>query len=143
MRKQTTITAPQGKYIDVENSTIVYKDIKSELPKTFSEYVNLIKECRTTVHTYYDFYNLSLYEQLMSLRNYYNDTRKVNYDNFKEPILFSLCYSLNDKTIHTYQHSSMLDSPFILNSLNLAKEFKINFEKELIQYFQELINYKH
>jgi hypothetical protein len=142
MEKQTTITAPQGKYIDIENSTIVYKDIKPELPKTFNEYINLMYH--TTVYRmYHDFYNLSLYEQLMSLRNYYNDTRKVNYDNFKKPIMFSLGYSLNNKTIHIYQHSNILDSPFILNSLNLAKEFKINFEKELIQYFQELINHKY
>lgn len=37
MEKQTTITAPKGHYIDLENSKIVYKPIERVIPKTWEE----------------------------------------------------------------------------------------------------------
>ena len=72
MEKKTTITAPEGHYIDLENSKIVYKPIERELPKTWGDY------CILTMTPSYK--NLSMYDKLIKLRDYYNNGYRFNWN---------------------------------------------------------------
>ena len=42
MKIITKVETPKNKCIDLENSKIVYKDIKRNLPKTWEEYITLV-----------------------------------------------------------------------------------------------------
>ena len=80
MEKPTTLTAPEGQYIDLEESKIVYKAIERVLPKTWRDYVNLTNLDKKLANLGINFTELSNYDKLILLRDYYNDGYKFDWN---------------------------------------------------------------
>lgn len=136
MEKPTTLTAPEGQYIDLENSKIVYKPIERVLPKTWKDYVNLTNLDRKLANLGINFTELSNYDKLRMLRDYYNDDYEFNWcdNSFKYVINYnfdSKILWINTTRYHKY-------SPFYFKSEELGKEFMTNFDTKLREYFINL-----
>jgi hypothetical protein len=130
MRKQTTITAPEGHYIDLENSKIVYKPIERELPKTWGDY------CILTMTPSYK--NPSMYDKLIELRDYYNEECKFNWYNNSPKYCISSNFKDDFKLLHLVTIVNYKNSPFYFKSKELAEEFMTNFDDMLKEYFINL-----
>lgn len=130
MEKKTTITAPEGHYIDLENSKIVYKPIERELPKTWGDY------CILTMTTYYK--NLPMYDKLIKLRDYYNNGHVFDWCENPYELKYVIIFRYDGKTLEIDTLRYRKYSPFYFKSCHLANEFINNFKKELIEYFKNL-----
>lgn len=132
MEKPTTLTAPEGQYIDLEESKIVYKAIERVLPKTWRDYVNLTNLDSLGIN----FIELSNYDKLILLRDYYNDGYKFywSYTNTK----YVINYNFDCKILLTISTRYYKYSPFYFKSEELGRKFIINFRDMLEEYFINL-----
>lgn len=140
MEKPTTLTAPEGQYIDLEESKIVYKAIEKVLPKTWRDYVNLTNLDRKLANFGINFTELSNYDKLILLRDYYNDGYKFNwnYTNGKVINKYSINYNFDAKILWTTSARCCKYSPFYFKSDELGREFITNFRGMLEEYFINL-----
>ena len=136
MEKLTTITAPEGQYIDLENSKIVYKSIERVLPKTWRDYVNLTNVDRKLDNLDINFIELPNYDELILLRDYYNDGYKFNWSDNSPKYIIN--YSFDSKLLWVSPIRYYKHSPFYFKSEELGKEFMINFDTKLREYFNNL-----
>ena len=129
MEKPTTLTAPEGQYIDLEESKIVYKAIERVLPKTWRDYVNL-------TNFGINFIELPNYDKLILLRDYYNNGYKFewSYTNNK----YVINCNLNSKVLWVTSTQYYKYSPFYFKSEELGRKFIINFRDVLEEYFINL-----
>ena len=136
MEKPTTLTAPEGQYIDLEESKIVYKTIERVLPKTWKDYVNLTNLDKKLANLGINFTELSNYDKLILLRDYYNDGYKFDwsYSNSK----YIINYNLDSKFLWTSSAWYYKYSPFYFKSEELGRKFIINFRDMLEEYFINL-----
>ena len=130
MKIITKVETPKNKCIDLENSKIVYKDIKRNLPKTWEEYITLV----SPINLYYD--ELSLYEKLIMLRNYYNDCGKIEL-NINET-LYEISYIIKKKKLDIFESHIYKSTPFRFKTRKLAEEYCSNFKYEIHEYFLNL-----
>ena len=136
MEKLTTITAPEGQYIDLKNSKIVYKPIERVLPKTWKDYVNLTNLDRKLANLGINFIELSNYDKLILLRDYYNNGYKFEWS---YPISKHVInYNLNSKVLWVSSTQYYKYSPFYFKSEELGRKFIINFRDTLEEYFINL-----
>ena len=136
MEKPTTLTAPEGQYIDLEESKIVYKTIERVLPKTWKDYVKLTNLDRKLANLGINFIEISDYDKLLMLRDYYNDGYEFNWcdNSFKYVINYNFDSKILWITITRYHKYS----PFYFKSEELGKEFMTNFGTKLREYFNNL-----
>jgi len=136
MEKPTTLTAPEGQYIDLEESKIVYKAIERVLPKTWIDYVNLTNLDRKLGNLDINFIELSNYDKLILLRDYYNDGYKFywSYPISKHVINCNL----NSKALWVSSTQYYKYSPFYFKSEELGRKFILNFRDMLEEYFINL-----
>lgn len=136
MEKPTTLTAPEGQYIDLEESKIVYKTIERVLPKTWRDYMNLTNLDRKLANLGINFIEISDYDKLLILRDYYNDDYEFNwYDNSSKYIIN---YNFDSKILWITTTRYYKYSPFYFKSEELGKEFITNFRNILEEYFINL-----
>ena len=136
MEKPTTLTAPEGQYIDLEESKIVYKAIERVLPKTWRDYVNLTNLYRKLTSLGIDFTELPNYDKLLMLRDYYNDGYKFNW--YVNSPKYIINYAFDSKLLWIATTRYHKHSPFYFKSEELGKEFMTNFDTELKEYFINL-----
>lgn len=136
MEKPTTLTAPEGQYIDLEESKIVYKAIERVLPKTWRDYVNLTNLDRKLANLGINFTELSNYDKLILLRDYYNDGYDFDWNYTDTKYLIN--YNFDSKILWVTSTRYYKYSPFYFKSYELGKEFMSNFDTKLREYFINL-----
>ena len=136
MEKPTTLTAPEGQYIDLEESKIVYKAIERVLPKTWKDYMNLTNLYRKLANLGINFTELSNYDKLIILRDYYNDDYEFNWSD--DSIKYIIHYKFGSKILWVTTTRYYKYSPFYFKSEELGKEFMTNFDTKLREYFNNL-----